>query len=413
MIRGLWVDQYTKGMLSVSQPQKYTFQQIQQTCKELRAEIHAVDRHNYLILGRAKTTWKEFGHKFQIILEKQDSGTVVELCYNFIGMRGGPYKDFIKKFFKTLTKRIPLESRIKYDVVELKPTNPEKRSSKKISAYSKLDGRCISKMSLLAVALISLLVVGSFGDVHGQTNSGNSIQDDVNSELKNNPNTGDKAMLLIYSNTDWSGALDDSTLGSATIDGSGNRKIPFECSGSNGIYSTAFQKQSEEGYLILAVIQNGKLLNSKSTSAQYGVVSVAGNCQPSFGGGCLIATAAFGSELAPQVQQLRETRDNVLLHTQSGTAFMTAFNQFYYSFSPTVADWERENPIFREMVKGTITPLIISLSILNYVSIHSEAEMLGYGIGIILLNIGVYFAAPVFVILQLRKFGFKHRLGLK
>ncbi|MEK0352828.1 MAG: CFI-box-CTERM domain-containing protein, partial [Nitrosopumilus sp.] len=41
------------------------------------------------------------------------------------------------------------------------------------------------------------------------------------------------------------------------------------------------------------------------------------------GGGCLIATATFGSELAPQVQQLRELRDNTILSTESGTAFMT------------------------------------------------------------------------------------------
>ncbi|MCP2505969.1 MAG: peptidylprolyl isomerase, partial [Nitrosopumilus sp.] len=40
------------------------------------------------------------------------------------------------------------------------------------------------------------------------------------------------------------------------------------------------------------------------------------------GGGCLIATATYGSELAPQVQQLRELRDNQLLQTESGTAFM-------------------------------------------------------------------------------------------
>ena len=51
-------------------------------------------------------------------------------------------------------------------------------------------------------------------------------------------------------------------------------------------------------------------------------------------GGCLIATATYGSELAPQVQLLREIRDNTVLQTQSGTLFMTAFNQFYYSFSP-------------------------------------------------------------------------------
>ena len=36
------------------------------------------------------------------------------------------------------------------------------------------------------------------------------------------------------------------------------------------------------------------------------------------GGGCLIATAAFGSEMAPQVQSLREVRDNIILETESG-----------------------------------------------------------------------------------------------
>jgi len=119
-------------------------------------------------------------------------------------------------------------------------------------------------------------------------------------------------------------------------------------------------------------------------------------------GGCLIATATFGSELAPQVQQLRELRDNTLLKTSSGFTFMTGFNSFYYSFSPAVADWEKQNPAFREMVKVTITPLISTLSILNYVDINSEVEMLGYGIGIILLNIGMYFVAPVIVIMRLK-----------
>ena len=57
--------------------------------------------------------------------------------------------------------------------------------------------------------------------------------------------------------------------------------------------------------------------------------------EPSLGGGCLIATATFDSELAPQVQQLRELRDNVLLQTNSGMVFMNSFNQFYYSFSPS------------------------------------------------------------------------------
>ena len=120
------------------------------------------------------------------------------------------------------------------------------------------------------------------------------------------------------------------------------------------------------------------------------------------GGGCLIATAAFGSEMAPQVQFLRELRDNTVLQTQSGTLFMTGFNQFYYSFSPAVADLERENLMFKETVKLTLTPLLTSLTLLNYVDIDSESEMLGYGIGIIMLNIGMYFVAPAIVIAKIR-----------
>jgi len=121
------------------------------------------------------------------------------------------------------------------------------------------------------------------------------------------------------------------------------------------------------------------------------------------GGGCLIATAAFGSEMAPQVQFLREIRDNTVLQTQSGSTFMTGFNQFYYSFSPAIADYERENSAFKETVKIAITPMLTSLAILNYVDIDSEEEMLGYGIGIILLNIGMYFIAPAAIIFKIRK----------
>ena len=122
----------------------------------------------------------------------------------------------------------------------------------------------------------------------------------------------------------------------------------------------------------------------------------------STGGGCLIATAAYGSEMAPQVQFLREIRDGKIMATESGTAFMTGFNQFYYSFSPAVADYERENPMFKEVVKVTLTPLLTSLAILNYVDIDTEQEMLGYGIGVILLNIGMYFVAPAAVIIAIK-----------
>lgn len=122
--------------------------------------------------------------------------------------------------------------------------------------------------------------------------------------------------------------------------------------------------------------------------------------------GCLIATAVFGSEQASQVQMLREIRDNSLLTTQSGTVFLTGFNQMYYLFSPTIADWQRQNPTFNEIVKIAITPLLLTLSVLNDIDMDTEQEVLGYGIGIIGLNLAMYVGLPLIGILkmcQLRK----------
>lgn len=98
---------------------------------------------------------------------------------------------------------------------------------------------------------------------------------------------------------------------------------------------------------------------------------------------------------------LKRIRDNSLLQTESGRSFMESFNQFYYSFSPGIADLERENPIFKEAVKLTITPLLSSLSLLNYVDMDSEETVLGYGISLILLNVGMYFVAPALIVIRI------------
>ncbi len=121
------------------------------------------------------------------------------------------------------------------------------------------------------------------------------------------------------------------------------------------------------------------------------------------GGGCLIATAAYGSELAPQVQFLREIRDNTVMSTSSGVAFMSGFNQLYYSFSPTIADMERENPMFQEAVRAFITPMVSTLSIMTLADNGSEAEVLGLGISVIALNLGMYIAAPALIGFKVNK----------
>ena len=78
--------------------------------------------------------------------------------------------------------------------------------------------------------------------------------------------------------------------------------------------------------------------------------------------------------MAPQVQLLREIRDNQLMNTESGSAFMSGFNELYYSFSPTIADMQRENPMFKEAVKLGLTPMLSSLAIME--NADSESEVL-------------------------------------
>ncbi len=116
--------------------------------------------------------------------------------------------------------------------------------------------------------------------------------------------------------------------------------------------------------------------------------------QPEGSGGCLIATAAYGTELAPQVQALREIRDAKLLPTQSGAAFMSAFHTIYYTFSPAVADMERESPVLRAVVRGVITPMVYSLWLMDAAD-GSEMQVVLAGTAVMALNVMMYGAAPV------------------
>ena len=119
------------------------------------------------------------------------------------------------------------------------------------------------------------------------------------------------------------------------------------------------------------------------------------------GGGCLIATAAYGSEMAPQVQMLREIRDNQLMNTESGKSFMTGFNELYYSFSPHIADMERESPIFKEIVKAGLTPMLSTLAIMD--SAESESEVIGLGLSVIALNLGMYLGVPAIAAVGIKR----------
>jgi len=82
---------------------------------------------------------------------------------------------------------------------------------------------------------------------------------------------------------------------------------------------------------------------------------------------CLIATATYGSELSPEVQLLRGFRDNSILNTSAGSGFMVAFNAWYYSFSPNVANYLNSHGVERTIMKGVLYPLIGILFVSSHV----------------------------------------------
>ena len=125
--------------------------------------------------------------------------------------------------------------------------------------------------------------------------------------------------------------------------------------------------------------------------------------------GCLIATAAFGSEFAPQVQQLRQFRDDIAMKTFAGSSFMSAFNGWYYSFSPSVAEYERTSPWARELVRVAIQPLLMTLdaskslhSALSVLGTSSESAVVATGMVASAL-IGLFYLSPAAVFIGVKK----------
>ena len=114
--------------------------------------------------------------------------------------------------------------------------------------------------------------------------------------------------------------------------------------------------------------------------------------------GCLIATAAFGSELASQVQQLRLFRDRIALKTAAGSSFMNVFNGWYYSFSPSVADYVRKSPWLQNAVRAMIYPLLgilaLSTSVYDSLAFSGELGIVSAGVTASSL-VGLLYFAPL------------------
>ncbi|MEM3737374.1 MAG: PGF-pre-PGF domain-containing protein [Candidatus Bathyarchaeia archaeon] len=126
--------------------------------------------------------------------------------------------------------------------------------------------------------------------------------------------------------------------------------------------------------------------------------------------GCLIATATYGSELAPEVQFLRGFRERTVYATYAGAQFMTVFNGWYYSFSPYVADSIVASPQIKMLLKGIIYPLLgilhLAVNVGSLFNVNNEVSVVVTGIIASALIGVVYFAPAVAVLL----YGLKRKL---
>jgi len=118
---------------------------------------------------------------------------------------------------------------------------------------------------------------------------------------------------------------------------------------------------------------------------------------------CIVASAAYGSELAPEVQLLRELRDRTVMSTFAGAQFMRVFNSFYYSFSPAIAEQVRASPYLATAARILTYPLLVSLraaaSVLPILPTDSEIGVSFMGILASCL-IGTLSLTPAFVVVN-------------
>ena len=129
--------------------------------------------------------------------------------------------------------------------------------------------------------------------------------------------------------------------------------------------------------------------------------------------GCLIATAAYGSELSPQVQALRLFRDKLVLSTFAGTQFMKAFNSWYYSFSPTLAKYVAGSSSLAWIVRALVYPLIGILKVASAAyALFSFAPEVGVTVAGLVASslIGLVYDTPWIAVLLI---AFRKRRGFQ
>ena len=117
----------------------------------------------------------------------------------------------------------------------------------------------------------------------------------------------------------------------------------------DGSYTDAYTPDATGAWSVSASWEVDSLFDGASSSKSFIVTKKLG---------CLIAAATYGSELSPQVKFLRRFRDNKVLTTFAGSHFMTVFNSFYHSLSPSVASYISGNENLMGILEVVFYPLM-------------------------------------------------------
>jgi len=192
-----------------------------------------------------------------------------------------------------------------------------------------------------------------------------------------------------------------STKVTIVVTGPGGTK-QYDVTSTNGKFSYSFKVDSKGTWKVKAVIPSSDNYNTASSSELTISVSEAPQQKK-----CIIATVTFGSEVSPEVNFLRNFRNNLILKTFSGRRFYVAFDAFYYSWSTPVAMYIEEHPYLKNIVKPILYPLLGALKVTAFIVMPwfmVQPEIATITAGIIASSLlGLIYVFPIaFVIHMLR-----------
>ncbi len=123
-----------------------------------------------------------------------------------------------------------------------------------------------------------------------------------------------------------------------------------------------------------------------ATTAQTFSTTYYASDQPHFK--CIIATAAYGSEMAPEVIYMRYVRDRVVGSTPTGKILRDDFNNWYYVWSPPIAQYISDKPLLRAVFRVLLVPIDISVRVadLAFHAVGGEnfGSILGFAVAAII-----------------------------